>query len=235
MTIAPIDRSTDTAALAAHVAAIRKLGKRVVADVVAIGGHLKECQRIVGHGNWLRWLHTEFDWDERTARNLIYVHDMVGRSEKFSDLDLPVSSLYLLAAPSTPEAARTEVIERIEAGEQLKHDDVKAVIANTKVKDKNTTEPFLVERKGLGLPDEDEELEEEKPVRAPSAFWKQKLALLIAEIVRNMSTDGLGMLIGSADNAIRVRQREADRAKGEKAKEAKAKTKKSPATCEAAP
>jgi hypothetical protein len=39
------------------------------------------------------------------------VHEMV-KSQKFGDLDIPVSGLYLLAAPSTPEEARADVIER---------------------------------------------------------------------------------------------------------------------------
>jgi len=39
-----------------------------------------------------------------------------GKSDKLSNLDVPVSGLYLLAAPSTPEEARAEVIDRAEQG-----------------------------------------------------------------------------------------------------------------------
>jgi hypothetical protein len=39
-------------------------------------------------------------------------------------LDVPVSGLYLLAAPSTPEEARDEVIARAESGEVLSVTDV---------------------------------------------------------------------------------------------------------------
>jgi hypothetical protein len=38
---------------------------------------------------------------------------------------LPRKVLYLLAAPSTPDEVRTEVIERTEAGEHLTHAQVK--------------------------------------------------------------------------------------------------------------
>jgi hypothetical protein len=44
------------------------------------------------------------------------------------NLDLPMRSLYLLAAPSTPEPARTEVIQRAEAGEHFTHAQVKEIV-----------------------------------------------------------------------------------------------------------
>jgi hypothetical protein len=47
-------------------------------------------------------------------------------------LSLPVSSLYLLAAPSTPEAARDAIIERAQGGEPVSVAEVKRVIADAK-------------------------------------------------------------------------------------------------------
>jgi hypothetical protein len=37
--------------------------------------------------------------------------------------------LYLLAAPSTPDTAREEVVDRVTAGERLHGDEVRAIIA----------------------------------------------------------------------------------------------------------
>jgi hypothetical protein len=51
---------------------------------------------------------------------------------KFAEYDIPVSGLYLLAAPSTPEAAREEVITRAETGDQLTHQQIKTIVANAK-------------------------------------------------------------------------------------------------------
>ena len=57
----------------------------------------------------------EFGWKERTAQNFMSVYEMAqSKSANFADLSLPVSSLYMLAAPSTPEEARAEVIQRAE-------------------------------------------------------------------------------------------------------------------------
>jgi hypothetical protein len=78
---------------------------------IEIGCRLAACKAELGHGNWLPWLDREFGWSDRTALNFMRVYEMVTKSEKFSDLSLPVSSLYLLAAPSTPEEARQAVIE----------------------------------------------------------------------------------------------------------------------------
>jgi hypothetical protein len=56
------------------------------------------------------------------------------KSVNFADLSLPVSGLYLLAAPTTPEAARAEVIKRAKAGERLRHSDVTTIVDRTKGK-----------------------------------------------------------------------------------------------------
>src|SRR5262249_62087143 len=47
---------------------------------------------------------------------------------KLGNLGLPVSALYQLAAPSTPEAAKIEVIERAQAGEAVTVGEVKRVV-----------------------------------------------------------------------------------------------------------
>src|SRR5262249_12572377 len=120
------------ATLAEHAAAIRQLGKQTVENVVEIGRRLVQCKELVGHGNWLPWLDREFGWDERTARNFMRAHELATKSEKFSDLNLPLSALYMLAAPSTPPEARDEVLARAEAGEKGTVAEVKTAIAKPK-------------------------------------------------------------------------------------------------------
>jgi hypothetical protein len=120
--------------LAAHADEIRRLGKRVIADVLEIGRRLAECKRIVGHGHFGSWLQQEFGWTDRTARNFISVYELSkSKSENFSDLSLPVSGLYLLAAPSTPEEARDEIIARAESGETISSAEVKDIVENARV------------------------------------------------------------------------------------------------------
>jgi hypothetical protein len=115
--------------LAEHAESIRKLGKCVIADVIEIGRRLSECKQLLGHGNWLPWIEREFRWGERTARNFISAYEFAqSKSANVADLAIDVSSVYLLAAPSTPEEARAEVLSRGEAGEVLPHAEVKRIV-----------------------------------------------------------------------------------------------------------
>ncbi len=118
--------------LAAKSEAIRRLVKTVLRDVVEIGQHLVEAKRACGHGNWLPWLEREFNWTERTAQRFMRVSSLVRKDGIVSDLDLPISSLYLLAKRSTPEEVRTEVFARAKAGEKLLPRTIRTIIEDAK-------------------------------------------------------------------------------------------------------
>src|SRR5262249_172303 len=87
--------------------------------------------RICGHGNWLPWLNREFGWTDDTALNFMRVYEL-SKSRNFRDLSLPLSALYLLAAPSTPQEARDEIIERAQAGETIPVAEAKGIIQQAK-------------------------------------------------------------------------------------------------------
>jgi hypothetical protein len=55
-----------------------------------------------------------------------------GKFENISNLSLPVSVLYRLARPSTPQAVRQDVIERLEPGEKVLVAEVEDTIAKAK-------------------------------------------------------------------------------------------------------
>jgi hypothetical protein len=90
--------------LEALTVALHDLFKRETADVVEIGRLLRAAKKEVGHGKFLPWLEREFSLSERTAQNYISAHtfmiDVAApllKSEKFSDLRLRPSALYMLA------------------------------------------------------------------------------------------------------------------------------------------
>jgi hypothetical protein len=124
---------------------IRALGKRVIANVIEIGRRLSESKQLCGHGNWLPWLEREFGWTDDTALNHMRCADLA-ESRNFRDLSLPVSGLYLLAAPSTPEEARQQVIERAESGERLSVKDVKKLIDEDSSKQETEIKELLAVR-----------------------------------------------------------------------------------------
>jgi hypothetical protein len=125
------DDAANNPALTEHVSAIRALGRRAVDDIIEIGCRLTECRRIVGHGNWSSWLNLKFGWSGDTALNFMRVHEMA-KSRNFRDLGLSVSALYLLSAPSTSDEARTEILERAEAGETIPVKEVKRSVRRKK-------------------------------------------------------------------------------------------------------
>jgi hypothetical protein len=114
--------------LAAAAARIRTLRKGLIADVIEIGRVLSECKALLVHGQWIAWLNREFQWSERTARNFIASYELAkNESANFADLNLNISSVYLLAAPSTPTKARAEVTRRAQAGESPTYGDVRRI------------------------------------------------------------------------------------------------------------
>ena len=134
--VAALAASTDNAALDAatvaalnrHAEAIKLLVRSACRGIIKIGHRLTKAQELAGHGNWLRWLDREFSWSEQTARNYMRVYEMASIHNAVVDLDLPLRSLYLLAAPSTPEEARKEVIDRAASGEKISFEQVKVAV-----------------------------------------------------------------------------------------------------------
>ncbi|MBV7326719.1 DUF3102 domain-containing protein [Chloroflexi bacterium TSY] len=101
--------------------------KRAANDIFVVGQRLNQIKNLLAHGDWLDWLQEEFDLSERLARNFMTVDKRLGpKSAKFADL--PPSSLYLLASPSTPDKALDLVEHQLDEGDTPSYGDVKQVI-----------------------------------------------------------------------------------------------------------
>jgi hypothetical protein len=115
--------------IAEHVQAIRALGRRMMEDALEIGRRLAECRRYVRR-DWAGWLERELGFSDRSALNFIRIHELAAtRPENFSDLDLPVSGLYLLAQPSTSKAVRDDIFRRAAAGEAISFAEIKREVS----------------------------------------------------------------------------------------------------------
>src|SRR4051812_33699293 len=91
------------------------------------GLDLIATKKRLGHGHFLAWIDAEFGMTDRTARNFMRAAERFGaKSEIVSDL--PATTIYMLAAPSTPETVREDVVRRIEAGERLVPAEVKKLV-----------------------------------------------------------------------------------------------------------
>jgi Protein of unknown function (DUF3102) len=105
---------------------IKTLMRRTAQDIIDIGQKLIEVKTWLGHGLFGTWLQAEFEWSERTAQNFMNVAE-VFKSATVADL-IPPKALYLLAASSTPEAAREKALQQAESGEHMTYDKAREII-----------------------------------------------------------------------------------------------------------
>jgi hypothetical protein len=106
---------------------IKHLIHRSAQDIIDIGEHLVGVKVELGHGNFEKWLSTEFDWSIATARRFMQVFEQF-KSLNLSDLNIATSALYLLAKSSVPEKARDEAITRAEQGENITLSTAKEIV-----------------------------------------------------------------------------------------------------------
>lgn len=99
---------------------IKTLMRRTAQDIIDIGAKLIDVKQRLGHGRFGGWLNAEFGWSESAALKMMQVTGAF-KSVNFTDLNFGASALYLLAAPSTPDEARAEALERAAAGETITH------------------------------------------------------------------------------------------------------------------
>ncbi|HEU5375536.1 MAG TPA: DUF3102 domain-containing protein [Ktedonobacteraceae bacterium] len=94
--------------------AIKGRMKRAAEDIIAIGQDLIEVKEELGHGLFQKWLKAEFDLSESAATKFMQVATRFGDEIKSVKITgFPLTVLYTLAAPSTPE----EIVERVLSGE----------------------------------------------------------------------------------------------------------------------
>jgi hypothetical protein len=117
----PADALTpaDEAALAEDTAAIQRSYNNIRAEAVVVGERLAKWNETLSRGKWLCWVETELPFSAQTARNLIHLAALA-KTKPVLDLPIDLSGLYVLAAPSTPEAAVDEVIGTAKTGKVTK-------------------------------------------------------------------------------------------------------------------
>lgn len=121
--------------------AIRALGRRATADIFEIGGRLVEVKARLKHGGFLDWLSRELRWSPTTAKRFIQVFELVSKTPKLGDIDLPPSALYLLAQDSTPSDVVERVVECAESDERLSLKDIKSFLPQRSAKPRASAEP----------------------------------------------------------------------------------------------
>jgi hypothetical protein len=108
---------------------IKRSERKATENLVEVGQQLQAVKKFLPHGQFMDWCRVEFGMSPSTVENMINVATVFGaKSQTFGILS--DSAMYLLAAPSTPEPARIEVIAQAQAGGHSPTvRQVKAVIA----------------------------------------------------------------------------------------------------------
>ena len=114
---------------------IREKVKKTIEDIIEVGNDLLAVKEALPHGQFGPWLKAEFGWGERMAQNFMSVAERFGpNTEIIADLTIQPTAAYLLAAPSAPDEAREQAVERAEAGEQITAAVAKEILAETRKK-----------------------------------------------------------------------------------------------------
>ena len=107
-----------------------------------IGKKLVEARHQLEPDQFSSWLKIEFDWSRRTAYNFIHVYEAFPEfaSANFARLNISISALYLLAAPSLQPAIRHDFLRRALAGERISHKVIQTAIRSIKAAPANNRE-----------------------------------------------------------------------------------------------
>ena len=119
---------------------IKTLMRRNSQEIIDIGQKLMEVKQYLGHGNFRNWLKLEFNWSVSAATKFMQVAQQF-KCVNFTHLNVTASTLYLIAAPSTPKRARAEVLERASHGENISYSKAKAIVCQHRKIKKGAAEP----------------------------------------------------------------------------------------------
>lgn len=103
--------------------------KRTSENVLEVGKKLIEAKDLLPHGEFVEWAVKETGLSASTARRFMRVAERFGGKTAIMTV-LPPTVLYLLAAPSTTDAAVDEVVERAAQGERLTVEEVSEIVGD---------------------------------------------------------------------------------------------------------
>jgi hypothetical protein len=95
---------------------------------------------ILAHGEYTHWLDIEFGLSDRMAQRFVNVYARLGAKTDIMSV-LPPTTLYLLAAPSTPDEAIRAVEAQLDTGERMSVAYVQGVITQAKLKARVQSSP----------------------------------------------------------------------------------------------
>jgi len=129
---------------------IRHHQQRTSREIIGIGKDLIKVKAALGHGHFEAWLVSEFGWSVRTARDYM---TMARRFEAKSAIVavLPLATIRLLAAPSTPETITGEIVAELESGGQPNPMDIKDRVDSARIEAREQIQKAKAAKNGGAL------------------------------------------------------------------------------------
>lgn len=146
---------------------LHELERRTGEAVIEIGKGLADTKGRIGDGLFESWLRSEFDWSRTTAYRFIQVADRFGGMSQIGTL--APSALYALASGNVPEPIREEFMQRAEAGETIRHKDVKQRLATVDLDSGEILDEPEIEYEEVDPSDPASFLPRPTPIHHPSA------------------------------------------------------------------
>ncbi|ACK71001.1 diguanylate cyclase [Gloeothece citriformis PCC 7424] len=122
---------------------IKNLIRRTAQNVIDIGQKLLEVKEQVGHGYFLNWLKTEFNWSVSTATKMMQASEKF-KNVNFTNLNFSPSALYLLAAPSVDDEIREEALVLAESGTKINYSLARNLIRHYKYTTNSLTQKDFI-------------------------------------------------------------------------------------------
>lgn len=171
---------------------IRNIIASTTKNIIEIGRELKRVKAHLGHGRFLAWIEDELAMTDRSARNYMRAADWAeGKSEIVSVL--PPSTIYKLAAPSTPKAFAEKIVEEIKQGLAV---DPRAI--EGRIREQHGTDTERAKRKAR-LAEARRQLSEEREADRHSAETCQRKYEEAAPILAKLSTEDIARLLAIYD------------------------------------
>ena len=110
-----------------HAREIKSLLRQSADNMFQIGQSLIDVKQSLPHGCFCKWIDSEFNWSESSARKFMQVARQF-KTVKITDLNITTSAILALARNSVPDRARDEAIARARQGEVIESKIAKEII-----------------------------------------------------------------------------------------------------------
>lgn len=132
---APLSVLFDYTALPADVGAEAKAAAASIKEhmrgaIIDVGIDLIRIKDRLPHGEFGKWLKAEFRMTKRSAQRYMSAAALARKCDTVSDLR--PKTIYLLAAPSTPQPVQQVVLDRLNNGERIEDETICEMVAEAK-------------------------------------------------------------------------------------------------------